>query len=88
MAQFGFEQIEVQNGKAWWKAIGDSDKHILIQSTGPRPHLCPDWKGRRAAISVYRGPGLQENLEHQETAYTTDDLVLFFEETIGQGSVE
>jgi hypothetical protein len=90
MARAGFEQIEVKaGGKGWWKAIGEGDRHILIQSTGDRPHLCPDWKTRRATISIYRGPDLQENLEHHEIAYTVDDLVLFLEEmqTIREGEV-
>lgn len=93
MENAGFDQIEVGTGRVYWKELDQRGRHVLIQAVfveqkkrGRRvisetvticPSLFPNWTTRLPQISVYAGPELQENFQHQEIAYEPDDLVEF-----------
>lgn len=86
MKRYGFERIEItdQNRARWvhWRNL-PGDRHVIIEPSDYHKNTLPDFRQRHAIITVYAGPDLMANREHQETAYIAEDLSIFLEEFFG-----
>ena len=77
----GFEPIDFHGRQMFWKELCPNGKHVVIETIGGATSAqIPDWKKKRALITMYSGPDLCGNQIHQETAYTIDDLLEFMKD--------
>src|ERR1700733_16028906 len=79
MALAGFELIDIDLKKVFWKAVDERGRHVVVETIGDTARVFPDWDTRHAQISIYRGSRLCEGLLHREVAYSIDDLNAFID---------
>jgi hypothetical protein len=76
----GFEPIDYQERKLYWRQIGPGGQHVIAETIGGTTLMIPDWKSKFLRLSIYKGPELCEGLIHQEVAYILDDFIEFVRE--------